>query len=66
MELECFHNGRVAQIIRGDGDEVPVGEVIAHIAAPGEGAAAPPAAKFLRDLKALLENPETLLEGPGA
>jgi pyruvate/2-oxoglutarate dehydrogenase complex dihydrolipoamide acyltransferase (E2) component len=24
------------------------------------------AAKFLRDLKALLENPETLLEGPGA
>ena len=45
MELECFHDGRVAEIIRGDGDEVPVGEVIARIAAPGEGAAAPPAAK---------------------
>jgi len=45
MELECFHDGRMAQIIRGDGDEVPVGEVIARIAAPGEGVAVPPAAK---------------------
>lgn len=36
MELECFHDGTVSEIVHGDGEEVPVGEVIAYIAAPGE------------------------------
>jgi len=31
MELECFRDGVVAEIVRGDGDEVGVGEVIARI-----------------------------------
>jgi len=42
MELECFHAGRVAKIVRGDGAEAPVGEVIAYIASPEEAKAAPP------------------------
>ncbi len=36
MELECFHDGTIADIAYGDGAEVEVGEVIAHIAEPGE------------------------------
>ena len=44
MELECFHDGSVAKIVHGDDTEVPVGEVIALIAAEGEEAATAPAA----------------------
>ncbi len=40
MELECFHDGTIAEITHGDGEEVPVGETIAQIAPPGEEAAA--------------------------
>jgi pyruvate dehydrogenase E2 component (dihydrolipoamide acetyltransferase) len=36
MELECFHDGRLAQILQGDGAEVAVGQVIATIAGAGE------------------------------
>lgn len=36
MELECFQNGVVREIVHGDEAEVPVGEVIAYIAEPGE------------------------------
>lgn len=43
MELECFHDGRMAEIVRGDGAEVAVGQIIAYIAGAGEEAAAPAA-----------------------
>jgi len=36
MELECFHEGVVSRIVHGDGEEVPVGEVIAFIGEAGE------------------------------
>ena len=36
MELECFRDGTFAKIVHGDDEEVPVGEVIAFIAAKGE------------------------------
>ena len=36
MELECFHDGRMAQILQGDGAEVAVGQAIAYIAGAGE------------------------------
>lgn len=36
MELECFHDGTLAEILHGDGDEVSVGEVIGRIASEGE------------------------------
>ena len=39
MELECFQDGVIAAIKRGDGSEVAVGEVIALIADEGEAAA---------------------------
>lgn len=39
MELENFHDGRVAKIVKPDGAEVPVGEVIALIASKIEAAA---------------------------
>ena len=32
MELECFRDGSVDKILYADGDEAPVGEVIARIA----------------------------------
>ncbi len=41
MELECFHSGILSKIVKGDGAEVAVGEVIAYIAADGEAAAEP-------------------------
>jgi pyruvate dehydrogenase E2 component (dihydrolipoamide acetyltransferase) len=44
MELECFHDGRIAQIVQGDGAEVAVGQAIAYMAGAGEDAATPPAA----------------------
>ncbi|MBM4017014.1 MAG: biotin/lipoyl-binding protein, partial [Planctomycetes bacterium] len=61
MELECFHDGRVDRIVRGDGDEVPVGEVIAYLSGPGEHAgpaeapareAAPPSEPAAREVPA--------------
>jgi pyruvate dehydrogenase E2 component (dihydrolipoyllysine-residue acetyltransferase) len=36
MELEAFHDGAVLKIAHADGDEVPVGEVIAFIGEAGE------------------------------
>lgn len=36
MELECFHDGVIGEIVKGDGAEVPVGEVIARIAGKAE------------------------------
>lgn len=36
MELECFHTGKLAKIVRGNDSEVKVGEVIGLIAAEGE------------------------------
>lgn len=36
MELECFHDGVLAKILRGDDQEAPVGAVIGYIAAEGE------------------------------
>lgn len=36
MELECFHDGTIKDIVYEDGDEVEVGEVIAHIDEAGE------------------------------
>jgi len=39
MELECFADGMLAEIVRGDGSEVAVGEVIGRIAEEGEAAA---------------------------
>jgi len=42
MELECFHDGRITQIVQGDGAEVAVGQPIAYIAGAGEPAAAQP------------------------
>jgi len=45
LELECFHNGLLAKVVHREGDEVPVGEVIAYIADEGEAAEAPPAEK---------------------
>jgi pyruvate dehydrogenase E2 component (dihydrolipoamide acetyltransferase) len=36
MELECFHDGRMAQILQGDGAEVAVGQAIAYISGAGE------------------------------
>jgi len=47
MELECFADGVVAKILHGNDTEVAVGEIIAYIAAEGEGAgaAAKPAAE---------------------
>jgi len=49
MELEAFHDGVVLRIAHGDGDEVPVGEVVAFIGEAGEAVdsdspATPPAA----------------------
>jgi len=41
MELECFHDGRMAQILQGDGAEVAVGQAIAYIAGAGEEVATP-------------------------
>jgi pyruvate dehydrogenase E2 component (dihydrolipoamide acetyltransferase) len=41
MELECFRDGRIAQIVQGDGAEVAVGQVIATIAGTGEEVAVP-------------------------
>ncbi|MDP6108040.1 MAG: dihydrolipoamide acetyltransferase family protein, partial [Candidatus Brocadiia bacterium] len=41
MELECFQDGVVAEIVHGDGAEVAVGEVIGRIAEAGEEAGAP-------------------------
>ena len=43
MELECFHDGRMARVVHGDGAEVQVGEVIAYIAGKGETVEAAPA-----------------------
>ena len=37
MELECFHSGVLSKIVRGDGSEVPVGEVIGYIDAEAGG-----------------------------
>jgi pyruvate dehydrogenase E2 component (dihydrolipoamide acetyltransferase) len=45
MELECFHDGRIAEIVHGDGAEVAVGQVIAYIAGPGEAVGAPAVAQ---------------------
>ncbi len=39
MELECFRDGVVSEILYGDDEEVPVGEPIARIAEEGAGAA---------------------------
>jgi pyruvate dehydrogenase E2 component (dihydrolipoamide acetyltransferase) len=36
MELESPHEGMLARIVRGEGEEVPVGEVIAYVGAAGE------------------------------
>jgi len=36
MELEAFHDGSILKIAHADGDEVPVGEVIAFIGEAGE------------------------------
>ena len=36
MELECFHDGRMTQILQEDGAEVAVGQAIAYIAGAGE------------------------------
>ncbi|MDP6439395.1 MAG: dihydrolipoamide acetyltransferase family protein [Candidatus Brocadiia bacterium] len=41
MELECFQDGVIAEIVHGDGAEVAVGEVIGRIAEEGEEAGAP-------------------------
>jgi len=46
MELECFADGTIAEILHADGEEVPVGHVVAVIAEQGDQAApaaAPPA-----------------------
>jgi len=40
MELECFADGTLAEIVHGDGSEVAVGETIGRIAEEGEGAPA--------------------------
>lgn len=37
MELECFQSGVIQKIMRGDGEEAAVGEVIATIVEGGEG-----------------------------
>ncbi len=42
MDLECFHAGILSRIVKGDGAEVAVGEVIATIAAKGEAVEAKP------------------------
>ena len=42
MELPAFRDGTVTELLRGEGDEVPVGEVIARVADPGEKPAARP------------------------
>jgi pyruvate dehydrogenase E2 component (dihydrolipoamide acetyltransferase) len=48
MELECFRDGAIAKIVRGGGEEVPVGQTIALIAtkapSPEKAAAPPPSA----------------------
>lgn len=36
MELECFRDGQVAEILRREGDEVRVGEVIARLTLKGD------------------------------
>jgi pyruvate dehydrogenase E2 component (dihydrolipoamide acetyltransferase) len=41
MELECFRDGRIAEIVLGDGAEVAVGQAIAYIAVAGEEVAVP-------------------------
>ena len=46
MELECFHEGILAKVVHGDDDEVPVGEVIAFIAARGEVLSAEPSPRL--------------------
>jgi len=43
MELECFHDGRMARVVHGDGAEVKVGEVIAYVAGKDEDLKAAPA-----------------------
>jgi pyruvate dehydrogenase E2 component (dihydrolipoamide acetyltransferase) len=59
MELECFHDGVVHRVVHGDGDEVPVGEVIAFVRPEGE---APPAAREPR--AAAAEEPAGPSPGP--
>ena len=38
MELEAFNGGTLVKIVHGDGDEVPIGEVIALSSAPSTAA----------------------------
>ena len=52
MELESFWAGVVAEILRPDGDVVPVGEAIARIAQTGESLAAPPEREARLDQRA--------------
>ncbi|MFN0094143.1 MAG: dihydrolipoamide acetyltransferase family protein [Dehalococcoidia bacterium] len=42
VELEAFESGTVQQLVVGEGETVPVGQVIALFAAPGEAIAAAP------------------------
>ena len=60
MELECFADGVVAKILHGNDTEVPVGEIIAYIAAEGEdvGAGAKPAAEAPPETPAKAPEPE--------
>src|SRR5256886_15557280 len=44
MELEAYDEGTLAEVRVQEGESAPVGAVIAVLAAPGEGAAARPAA----------------------
>lgn len=45
IEVEIFHAGTVAELIAQEGDDVPVGGLLARIAAPGEVAVPPAVAK---------------------
>ena len=45
IEVEIFHDGTVAELIAQEGDDVPVGGLLARIAAPGEVAVQPAAAR---------------------
>lgn len=47
IEVEIFQEGTIAELIAQEGDEVPVGGLLARIAATGEAAAPPPAAANL-------------------
>jgi len=60
MELECFHDGKLAKIIHGKSAEVRVGEVIAWIAGKGETveAAGPPAGTPEAKEAARMKEPE--------